>query len=840
MAGRIISLTVFLDAVFLVLVMAVLTFMYVDNLKKASGQQVETEMLSARGSLEAFLEDGWFDIETLASDEAVIQYLRYVNQGNSPIVTDPEDENYLLYNNLVQQIGSLHQFSGENVYNFVFVASEETCSSGPDGCYIGIDDRISGDNWLLHEREWFIDLGTKDIALSDPYIDDLTGEYVVTFVSRVLDDDRTIGYVGIDILLSNIQGVFVAYDYYSGDSAKCLTLFDTSQDPRIIYHSDNELDSYIMMTMSEALATDEASGHARDGVSRLFAVVSGDAISDTVNLFGTNYMIRYNGIEGTNWVLAVMVEAMELPMMEYVFLAIVGGIIILMVFVSVILTKHIRKTLSPIDEILGSIEKIKQGDYNINIRIKENNELRHIADAINIMSREIGKQVELVYQSFVYDNLTGLKNRKASHQEIDEILSRETDKVAICLFEVDNLKNINVTKGQSVSEDLLKSITERLKQTVSTPEYLYANGNNEFVFLITGLKSLEKVESEINKIMDKFVEPIDVAGIKLDVTIRAGISIHPSDGKTITELIKRADVALFKARQETTNTYVFYNDQLTKEVSYNAQMSEQLAQAIKNGQLYLRYQPLISNSNEIYGFEALVRWKSPTLGEISPQIFVANAEESHLIIPIGNWILRQACLAQVEMLRHFNRKFVMSVNVSPIQLMQKDFIDILKQIIRDTEIDPKFLVLEITEGVLIESSVYLEEIVDYLHGIGSRIALDDFGTGYASLTYLKHIPFDNLKIDKSFVDGIFGPKKDHNIIAMIVQLVHNLDMIVIAEGVEKRKQYEYLKQISTDVFQGFLFAKPLTFEEAIHYVDQFYKVAKNKRIDVFASQDYFE
>jgi len=249
---------------------------------------------------------------------------------------------------------------------------------------------------------------------------------------------------------------------------------------------------------------------------------------------------------------------------------------------------------------------------------------------------------------------------------------------------------------------------------------------------------------------------------------------------------------------------------------------------------------LVDNKNEIYGFEALARWKSPTLGEISPQIFVANAEESHLIIPIGNWILHQACLAQVEMKKRFGIKFVMSVNVSPIQMMQKDFIEVLTRIVHDTEIDPHYLVLEITEGVLIESSIYAEEIVDFLHGIGAKVALDDFGTGYASLTYLKQLPFDNLKIDKSFVDGIFGPKKDHSIIATIVQLAHTLEMKVIAEGVEKRKQYEYLKQIQTDVFQGFLFSKPLAFEETTHFIDQFYKVARNKRIDVFARRDYNE
>ncbi|MBN2504451.1 MAG: EAL domain-containing protein [Bacilli bacterium] len=840
MAGKIVSLTIFLDAVFLVLVMAVLTFIYIDNIEVASRQQMESESLSTKGSIEAFVTNGNFDVATLASDQAVIDYLLYLNEGNAPIINDVDDPDYLLYHSFAEQIDSLYQFSNENVYNFVFLATAYDCSTGSDGCYVGIDDEISDAEWNLAERQWYIDLQETDSVLSDPYIDDLTGEYAITFASKVYNGDTVIGYVGIDVLLSGMQNVFTAYDYSTDQSSRSVSIFDLSTEPVMLYHSDVEMSEYVMANETKAEVLDSGSGHADDGLSQLYSTLYVSEDITTLNLFGTDYRIMYNDIEGTDWVVALILESQPIFGLEMTFLIIVGGIMVLMIFVSLILSNNIRRTLSPIDDILKSIEEIKRGNYNINVRVKENNELRHVADALNIMSREIGKQVELVYQSFVYDSLTGLKNRKASHQEIDEILKGDTDKTAICLLEVDNLKSINVTKGQSVSEELLKGVANRLRKTVSNSDHLFSNGGNEFVFLITGTKSLERAESEVSKIIDSFIEPLDVGGIKIEVAINAGISIYPSDGRMIVDLVKKADIALFKARQDSRNSYVFYNDQLTKEVSYKAQISEQLAQAIKNEQLYLKYQPLIGSDNEVYGFEALVRWKSPTLGEISPQIFVANAEESHLIIPIGNWILHRACEAQVKMKQMFDKKFVMSVNVSPIQLMQKDFIDVLKRIIRDTEIDPKYLVLEITEGVLIESSFYLEEIIDYLHEIGARIALDDFGTGYASLTYLKQIPFDNLKIDKSFVDGIFGPKKDHSIIATIVQLVHNLDMKVIAEGVEKRKQYEYLKQISTDVFQGYLFSKPLLFDDAVHYVDQFYKVAKNKRIDVFASKDYFE
>ncbi|MFH0993811.1 MAG: bifunctional diguanylate cyclase/phosphodiesterase [bacterium] len=470
----------------------------------------------------------------------------------------------------------------------------------------------------------------------------------------------------------------------------------------------------------------------------------------------------------------------------------------------------------------------------------ENNELKHVADAINIMSAEIGDQMDLVYKSFLYDTMTGLKNRRACHQEIEDQFLKGSDKTAFCLIELNNLKNINVTKGQPVGDDLLRAFAERLVDALGTKERVYANGGNEFLFVLPKIRALEAVETMILKVFDRFRQPIDIRNVKVEIKSNIGISVFPYDGRKLDDLLKKCDTALFKAKEQGNAKFVFYNDQITREVNYKAQINEQLTDAVEKDQLRLKFQPLIDIHNEIYGFEALVRWKSPTLGEISPQIFIANAEESHLIIPIGTWILREACRAQVEFAKHFQKDFIMSVNVSPVQILQKDFIEVLRRIIIETDIDPHYLVLEITEGILIDSAIYLEETIDFIHEIGAKIALDDFGTGYASLTYVRKLPFDNLKIDKSFVDGIFTSKKDHAILGSIVDLVHNLNMKVIAEGVETRKQYEFLKQITTDVFQGFLFSKPLGYEDSVKFVDQFYKVAKAKRIDVFGSKDYTE
>lgn len=541
---------------------------------------------------------------------------------------------------------------------------------------------------------------------------------------------------------------------------------------------------------------------------------------------------------------AILIAALTFLMIEQLNLGLeitygiaVGVMIIFLILMGIILSKRVKEALSPLDDIMKAIDEIKLGHFDVVVNVENKNELKEVADAINEMSKDVGEQVNLVYRNFVYDAVSGMKNRRACHKEIEQLMSSSSDKTAFCLIDIVNMKNINMLRGQAVGDELLKVFAEKLAVFVGDKEKIYTNSGSEFLFILPKISTLEAVDKVIKTVLEGYRTPLQIRESKIDVKINVGISVYPYDGRKVDELIKKCDTALFKAKQAGNMKYVFYNDQITKEVNYTSQIREQMPEAIRRNQLYLNFQPLIDIKNEVYGFEALVRWKSPTLGEINPQLFVSLAEESHLIIPIGEWVLKQACQAQVQMAKIFERQFVMSINVSPVQILQKEFVDMLERIINDTGIDPKYLVLEITESVLIDSTVALEDAINYIHKINAKIALDDFGTGNASLAYLRVLPFDTLKIDKSFIDGIFVSKKDHSIVGSVIDLVHNLNMKVVAEGVESRKQYEFLKQIGCDIYQGFMFSKPLDFEDTIEYVDQFYKVAKAKRVDVFG-KDY--
>ncbi|MFW5888982.1 MAG: putative bifunctional diguanylate cyclase/phosphodiesterase [Bacillota bacterium] len=515
-------------------------------------------------------------------------------------------------------------------------------------------------------------------------------------------------------------------------------------------------------------------------------------------------------------------------------------IVILLAFVFVIITfllltklliVIINKQLAPLKDLSKILEEIKNGNFYPEIDISVNNEIKDISEIIQIISNEIKRQEKIAYENYAYDQLTGLKTRSAITDEVNKQIFSEDKKAAVCLLQIVNYKDIVVIKGQETANNLINKIASQLTHILNEKDILFSKSEDELVYIVEGFDSLSEVQGKANKIISHFKEPNVIKDIRIEIKIFAGIATFPTDGNDLDELIKKCDLSLYRAKQTSKKQLLFYNDAISQEIAYQAEITEQLSQALESHEIHLKYQPLVDFKAEIYGFEALARWTSPIVGDISPEIFIGNAEQSYMIIPIGNYILREACLAQVAMKNKFKQEFMMSVNVSLIQLLQSDFVEKVKEILKETRINPNYLTLELTESIFINSTIALDDKIDEMHDMGIKFSLDDFGTGYSSLTYLQKINFDNLKIDKTFIDGVLELKKEHRIVETIVDLVHRLDMKVIAEGVESRKQLEYLRHISADIIQGFIFSEPLTIEDANKYIEKFYKLSPKNRLN---------
>ncbi|HQN74890.1 MAG TPA: EAL domain-containing protein [Bacillota bacterium] len=835
LSRRIISLTVFVNVIFLIIISAGFLFYTFFSINQNKTLLVQNQTQAIVSSTEKVLSEIKADVDLLTKNQLVIDYLNYVNDGFEPIINE-DDPNYHIYHDFLAIISTIVEHQPNQAYDLIFVATEYNCLDASDGCAITSTGQLLYENWYINQRPWFQDLGTLEEKFTSPYEDALTGEYTFTYVKRVIQNDVTIGYVGIDMSLSSLGVLVDSIDKdINGEVAEMLVFTDFDDDPRLVFFNKDTYSDYSMLKKSQFKTIDDEKGFSDTGINNLVEGYQETGVLNT-KIFESNYLVTFNNLEEFDWQIVILIDNNRMLSMELLFGIVLFLIALLVYLTALLLNRRIKRVLAPIHKILDSLEEIKNGNYKVKVNLIENNEIKEIGDAINLMSKEIERQMDLVYETFAYDTLTGLKNISAARIDINKNILSGNKKVAVCIFQVENIKNINIIKGQIVGDNLLKTIALELKTLLGNSEYIYANGHDEFIYIMNNISSLENVENNISRILAHFKEPLTVKNIKLEVKFYIGISVYPTDGNVLDDLVKKGDTALYKAKQLGNKRYLFYNENIAREISYKAQVSEQLSKTIENHELYLKYQPLVDNKNELYGFEALVRWHSPILGEISPSNFIGNAEENYMIVPIGTWVLREACGMQVRLKKLFNKEFTISVNISSIQLMQYDFVETVKSIIKETDISAEYLTLELTESVFLDSTVMIEEKIADLKALGIRFSLDDFGTGYASLTYLRQIAFDNIKVDKSFIDGIFGTENDHKIVGTIVNLVHNLDMVVIAEGVKSKRQYEYLKQIGTDVFQGYMISEPITEEAMKAFIKMFYKIAKAKRMDVLANK----
>ncbi|MFY0544398.1 putative bifunctional diguanylate cyclase/phosphodiesterase [Brevibacillus sp. H7] len=423
---------------------------------------------------------------------------------------------------------------------------------------------------------------------------------------------------------------------------------------------------------------------------------------------------------------------------------------------------------------------------------------------------------QIIHQAY-HDNLTGLPNRFLFEDRILLELEHAAlyqQSFAVIFIDLDRFKPINDSLGHAVGDLILQEVAKRLSSILRKTDTVSRLGGDEFIVLLPNIKSTQDVAEVSHKIVHSLSEPFYVSGHELFIGVSVGSSIFPIDGKDVKTLIKHADAAMYRAKENGGNTYQFYTHAMNTKVAERLKLETNLRKAVMRQEFQLYFQPQFQlHTGRVVGMEALLRWNHPEMGCIPPSRFIPLAEETGLILPIGEWVLWEACRQNIMWQEKGYPPMRVAVNISPFQFLQNDFVDMVTRIVKETGLSPNHLELELTESVFVRN---LEKAAETLHeckSLGIQLSLDDFGTGYSSLSYLRRFPIHRLKIDQSFVQNISTSSTDLAIVSSIITMAHSLRLNVIAEGIENGNQVTFLKQIHCDMGQGYFFEKPLSKED---------------------------
>ena len=382
--------------------------------------------------------------------------------------------------------------------------------------------------------------------------------------------------------------------------------------------------------------------------------------------------------------------------------------------------------------------------------------------------------------------------------------------VAVLFIDLDRFKIINDTLGHDAGDQLLKQLARRLRDSLRESDTIGRQGGDEFVVLIEDVAEPGPVGGVAQKILDTVARPYSINGQEFHVTASVGISIYPDDGVDQQALLKNADIAMYRAKEQGKNNYKFYSTQMNSHSFERLALETSLRRAVERNEFLLHFQPKVDmRSGQITGVEALVRWQHPELGLLEPAHFVPLAEETGLIMSIGEWVLRTACAQAQAWIADGLPPIAVAVNVSARQFSREDLAASIMHTLRETALDPRLLELELTESTVMHNAERATEVLQQLSALGVRVAIDDFGTGYSSLSYLKRFPIDSVKIDRSFVLDVPGDKDDAAITLAVIAMAHSLRLRVTAEGVETPEQYAFLEENRCDEMQGHYFSKPV-------------------------------
>ena len=440
----------------------------------------------------------------------------------------------------------------------------------------------------------------------------------------------------------------------------------------------------------------------------------------------------------------------------------------------------------------------------------------HLVNA-TIEAHKLAEQIELAKVQLDHlahhDVLTGLPNRLLLQDRLGqaiEVAHRQNRQLAVMFLDLDNFKHINDSLGHAVGDQLLRSVAQRLVACVRHSDTVSRQGGDEFVVLLPLIEQAEDAALSAQKMLEALALTHPIHGQDLHISVSIGISVYPADGQDTGALLKSADTAMYFAKENGRNNFMFFEQEMNARAVQRQSIEASLRRALERHEFILLYQPKINlQSGAIVGVEALIRWQHPQHGLLSPDQFISIAEDCGLILPIGRWVLREACQQTQAWLQLGLPPITMAVNTSATEFRAKDFLDFVRTTLEQTGLAPRYLELELTEGVLMRDAESTDRVLTALAKLGVKLAIDDFGTGYSSLSYLSRFPIDTLKIDQSFVKQITSNPNDATIVTAVISMGKSLKQNIIAEGVETPEQVAFLRSQQCDEGQGYFFARPV-------------------------------
>lgn len=473
-------------------------------------------------------------------------------------------------------------------------------------------------------------------------------------------------------------------------------------------------------------------------------------------------------------------------------------------------------------EMLDPVEVkvIKCNGESVNIEITSRVVIYEGRTCVQSIARNITdrkKNEEKIKFLAYHDHLTKLPNRFYFNELIQKQLDNMKQvkhKMAILCFDLDNFKQLNESLGHSMADNVLKTVSEKIRKCIPIDAVIARVSGDEFSILLPNIENIEQVEFISKTILATCNDEVSIEGRSIKTPVSIGVSVYPSHGKDREELVRKANLALDTAKQKGKNNFQLYTEEIKNKFVRKRKLAEDLKYAIENHQFFICYQPIINTmKNKVCSVEALLRWKHPFEGMISPGEFIPISEDNGTIVPIGEWVLRSACFQVKQWQQRGFYDLVLKVNLSVRQFEQENFVEMIANVLKDTSYNPQLLELEITESILMQNTEQTIEILNKLKKLGVKISLDDFGKGFSSLSYLTDFSFDVLKIDRSFIQKVLIDEKSAAIVNTVINLAHQLNLRVVAEGVETEEQFKFLVNNQCEEVQGFFFSHPLPVED---------------------------